>query len=45
MGVLHQQHADFQKLFLPVRQQSRAAIPLGAQAQQRQHFVDAVALL
>ncbi|MNN94226.1 hypothetical protein D3C81_2128140 [compost metagenome] len=35
MRLLHQQHADFQKLLLPVRKHPGAPVALGAQAQQR----------
>ncbi len=45
MRVLHQQHADLQKLLLSVGKQSGTAIALTAKPQQNQHLVNAVALL
>lgn len=45
LGLLRQQHADFQPLLLPVREQAGFALALLTQADQPQQLVDAVALL
>ena len=45
MRLLYQQHADFQKLLLPVRQQPRRPIAFALQPQQAEGFADSVGLL
>ena len=41
LGVLHQQHADFQPLLLAVREQAGLGVELVGQADVLRHFVDA----
>ena len=45
MWLLHQQHTNLEKLFLPVRKQPRRALAVRSQPQQLQHFINPIPLL